>query len=115
MAGGDDHALAALCRRIASWPAIEVVGWARSTQEARSLVEETAADVVVMDVEAPAFEGPEAIRSVEVEPGTPILLVLTSKDTPNARIASFGAGADAFVTKCAPDEKLRALFATIRP
>jgi len=115
VAGGDDHATAALCRRLASWPTIEVVGWARSTQQARSLVEALAADVVVMDVEAPAFEAPEAIRSVEMAPGTPILLVLSSKDTPNARIASFGAGADGFVTKCDPDAKLRALFATIRP
>jgi DNA-binding NarL/FixJ family response regulator len=115
VAGGDDHALEALCRRIATWPTIEIVGWARSTQQARSLVEALAAEVVVMDVEAPAFGGPEAIRSVETAPGAPILLVLTSEDTPNARIASFGAGADGFVTKRDPDKKLRALFAAIRP
>ena len=50
-----------------------------------------------------------------MKPGMPILLVLTSQDTPGARTESFAAGADGFVTKTEPEEKLRALVAKIRP
>lgn len=104
-----------LFERIASWSTIEIVGWARYRQEARMLAEELAADVVLMDVEAPEFQGAAAIRSVKVKPGRPILLVLTSEDTPSARTESFAAGADGFVTKTEAEEKLRALVATLRP
>lgn len=113
VAGDDD--LEALCRRIACWPTIEIVGWARSAHEAKSLADQLTPDVVLMDIEAPACEGTAAIRKIKVRPGAPILLVLTSQDTPTARSESFAAGADGFVTKNEPEEKLRALVAKIRP
>jgi DNA-binding NarL/FixJ family response regulator len=115
VAGDDDLALGPLCRRIASWPSIEIVGWARSTQEAKSLADELAPDVVLIDLEAPAFGGTAAIGRIRARPGAPILLVLTSEDTPGARTESFAAGADGFVTKAEPDEKLHALVSRIRP
>jgi len=115
VAGGDDDVLRELCRKIASWPVIEIVGWARSAQESGALAAGLAPDIVLMDVEATGFEGSAAIQSVKVKPGKPFLLVLTSKDTPSTRTECFAAGADGFVTKTDPEEKLRALVAMIRP
>jgi DNA-binding NarL/FixJ family response regulator len=115
VAGGNDNALVSLCDRIASWPAIEIVGWARSAGESGVLTSELVPDIVLMDVEAPGFGGSEAIRSVKVKPGKPFLLVLTSQDTPGIRMECFAAGADGFLTKSDPEEKLRALVSVIRP
>jgi DNA-binding NarL/FixJ family response regulator len=114
LVAGDDS-LETLCRRIAGWPTIEIVGWARSAGEAKSLADELSPDVVLMDIEAPDCQGAPAIREIKVRPGAPILLVLTSVDTPSARSESFAAGADGFVTKNGPEEKLLALVAKIRP
>jgi len=113
VAGDDD--LETLCRQIASWTTIEIVGWARSALEARSLADQLTPDVILMDIEAPDCEGASAIRQIKVRPGAPILLVLTSRDTPNERSESFAAGADGFVAKHESEEKLRALVAKIRP
>ena len=114
LVAGDDS-LETLCRRIACWPTLEIVGWARSAVEAKLLADELTPDVVLMDIESPACRGASAIRQVKMKPGAPILLVLTSDDTPTARSDSFAAGADGFVTKGDPEEKLRALVAKIRP
>ena len=115
VAGAHDDALTALCTRIASWSEIEIVGWARSGHDAGELSAALAPDIVLLDVDAPAFAGSAAIRSVKVKPGKPFLLILSSQDNPRTRTECFAAGADGFITKNDPDEKLRGLVAIIRP
>jgi len=115
VAGGDDIALDDLCRRIAAWPTIEIVGWARSGIEAASLTEELVPDLVLIDLEDRNSDRVDAIRRIKQTAGAPIVVVLDSRDTPVARSESFIAGADGYVTKSAPDEKLQALISKIRP
>jgi DNA-binding NarL/FixJ family response regulator len=110
-----DESLEALCGRIAGWQTIDIVGRARSAREAKSLADQLSPDVVLLDIDAPECEGAPAIRQIKVKQGAPILLVLSSEDTPAARSESFAAGADGFVTKNDQEEKLRALVAKIRP
>jgi DNA-binding NarL/FixJ family response regulator len=114
VAGNDDRYWDDLCRTIP--PAtVEIVGRARSAPEARALTADLRPDVVLLDLEAPSIGGPEAIGQVKRHPGAPIIVVLTSEDTPGARTASFAAGADGFVAKARSTEKLRALISKIRP
>jgi DNA-binding NarL/FixJ family response regulator len=115
VAGEDDAFLETLCREMEWGPSVEIVGHAHSLIEARALAERFAPDVVLLDLEAPGIGGAAAIHQMKTHPGTPIVLVLTSQDTPLARTESFAAGADGFVTKSDPKEKLRSLIAKIRP
>src|SRR5262245_3693430 len=104
-AGDDEAVLEGLCRERALPTTVEVVGHARSAIEARTLAEELAPDVVLLDLEARALGGPSTIGEVKNHPGSPIVLVLAAEDTPAARTESFAAGADGFVTKSEPRKK----------
>ena len=115
LAGDDEPYLEGLCRGMAEASTVEIVGRARSAQEAHALAERLTPDLILMDLEAPAIGGSSAISQVRTHPGAPIVLVLTTDDTPTARTAAFAAGADGFVAKADATEKLRALIAKIRP
>ena len=115
IAGDDQAYLEDLCRGMAEPSPIEIVGRARSAEEAHALAERLTPDLILLDLEASGIGGPAAIGQVKTHPGAPIVLVLSSEATPMARTASFAAGADGFVAKADAREKLRALFAKIRP
>jgi DNA-binding NarL/FixJ family response regulator len=114
LVAGDDG-VDGLCARLALWPTVEIVGHARSANEARELTDDLSPDLVLMDLESPGFDDPAAIQRFKKRPGAPMLFVLTGNDTPDARRESFAAGADGVVTKAHPEEKLHALVARIRP
>jgi CheY-like chemotaxis protein len=112
---GDDAYLEELCHRVMEPSAIDIVGRVRSASEAHTLAEHLAPDLVLLDLDASGIGGPSAVGQVRTHPGSPIVLVLTSDDTPTARTACYAAGADGFVGKAEATEKLRALIAKIRP
>ena len=112
---GDDAYLEDLCHGVTEPSTVEIVGRARTAEEAHALAEHLTPDLVLLDLEAPGIGGPAAIGRVRTHPGAPIVIVLSSEDTPMARTGSFAAGADGFVAKMEATEKLRALIAKIRP
>src|SRR5689334_10916138 len=80
---GDDFVyLEDLCCGMAESAAVEIVGRASSTPEARALAERLTPDLILLDLEASAIGGAAAISQVKTHPGAPIVLVLSSVDTP---------------------------------
>ncbi len=97
----DDHALVRRgIRRLLEGEAdFEVVAEASDAAAAVAAVEQSAPDVVVMDVRMPGTSGVEACRTIRAHsPGTRVLM-LTSFDNEQTREASIGAGASAYILK----------------
>ncbi|MGP5054422.1 response regulator [Brachybacterium paraconglomeratum] len=91
-------------------PEIEVVGDADDGDTALELLDETAADVVLMDVRMPRMDGVEATRRIR-EAGGPEVLVLTTFDLDEYAFDAIEAGAAGFLLK---DAALDDLVAAIQ-
>jgi DNA-binding NarL/FixJ family response regulator len=102
----DDSARARVGLRalLATWPQIAVVGEAADGQEALRLVEECRPDAVLMDVQMPVLDGVQATRRIKEQWPAITVVVLTMYVTEQA--AALAAGADAFVLKGGPPERL---------
>ena len=86
---------------------VEVVGEAENGAAAVRLVEETAPDVILMDVRMPVLDGIEATRRVA---GATRVLVLTTFDLDEVVFEAIRAGASGFLLKTSPaDELVRAV------
>ncbi|MFD4193761.1 MULTISPECIES: response regulator [Amycolatopsis] len=90
-------------------PGIEVVGEARDGAEAVAVVERTAADVVLMDVQMPGLDGLEATRRIlgdrPAEAGVKVV-ILTTFDREDYLFEALRAGASGFLLKNASPEDL---------
>jgi DNA-binding NarL/FixJ family response regulator len=108
----DDHALIREGVRalIASIDDMELVGEAADGDEALSVVFETGADVVLMDLHMPGTDGITATRAISAaRPGAAVLVVSMLDDDASV-FAAMRAGARGFVLKGAdPDELRRAI------
>jgi two-component system NarL family response regulator len=104
----DDHPVvrAGLASMLSTQPDIDVVGSASSGLEALALLETIAPDVILMDLRMPGMSGLEAIRAINLRTDPPRILVLTSFDTDEDIYQSVGAGAQGYVLKDAPQERL---------
>ena len=90
---------------------VEVIGEAVNGQEAVRLMEECRPDVVLMDAQMPVMNGVEATRLIKERwPGCRVV-VLTMY--PSYRADALAAGADAFVSKADPPERLLAACTTV--
>src|SRR5882672_8130432 len=58
-----------------------------------------APELILMDVHLPHLNGIEATRYIKQFKNPPVVIIVTSDDTPESRGLAKGAGADAFVTK----------------
>jgi CheY-like chemotaxis protein len=85
-------------------PKVEVVGVAVNGQEAVRLVEECRPDVVVMDARMPVMDGLQATRLIKDQWPSVRVVVLTVYAA--HRSDALAAGADAFLVKGCPAEKL---------
>jgi DNA-binding NarL/FixJ family response regulator len=85
---------------------VEVVGEAADGAQAIALCEETAPDVVLMDVRMPGIDGIDATRAVTAVPDPPRVLVLTTFDLDDIVYDALRAGASGFLLKDAPEERL---------
>jgi CheY-like chemotaxis protein len=56
-------------------------------------------ELVLMDIHMPHLNGIEATRCIKQFKDPPVVIIITSDDTPASRALAKGAGADAFVTK----------------
>ena len=94
---------------------VEVVAEATNGEEAVRLAENLAPDGIVMDLEMPVLNGYEATRLIKSRCPTIRVVVLSIHGGPKEQEKASAAGADAFVSKSDPPEKLReALMHEIR-
>lgn len=108
----DDHLVVrtGLRAMLESDPEIEVVGEASSGLEALAVVDQTAPDLVLMDLRMPDGDGVTATHRLrERHPGTQVL-VLTTYDTDADILRAIEAGATGYLLKDATrDELLQAV------
>ena len=83
-----------------------VVGEAGDGAEAEQKVGELSPDVVLMDLEMPRVDGPEAIRRIRASRPDARVLVLTAYDTDERILEAVQAGAQGYLLKGAPREEL---------
>jgi DNA-binding NarL/FixJ family response regulator len=98
---------------IDSQPDLTVVGEAGDGAAAVALLQQTAADVVLMDVRMPGTDGIEATRQVTALPEPPRVVVLTTFDLDEYVVAAIGAGASGFLLKDAAPEDMLAAIRTV--
>jgi CheY-like chemotaxis protein len=98
------------------YPAAEVRE-AADGYEAVQLVEEFQPDVILMDARMPKMSGLEAVRHIKVKPH-PVKIIVLSMYT-DIKAEALAAGADAFVSKSDPPEKIREtledIFSAMQP
>jgi DNA-binding NarL/FixJ family response regulator len=93
-------------------PDVTVVGEACDKEEALELVVIEQPDVVVLDWDLPDQGG--GIALAELKAKLPSLAVVAVSTLPEARQVSLDAGAEAFVSKGGPPERLLATIERIR-
>lgn len=112
----DDHILlrSGLKLLLETEPEIEVVGEASDGYQAIQAVEETKADMLVLDLSMPVMDGLECIREIRSR-GMPIkIIVLTMHEDENYVKEVMRAGAQGYVQKAAVDTELFAAIEAVR-
>jgi DNA-binding NarL/FixJ family response regulator len=97
----DDHRLfvEALEAIFAQDEGIEVVGRARTGEEAVQLAKTTNPDVILMDIAMPGLDGVEATKRIRRNKRTACVLMLTGSNSRSDVARARAAGAAAYVTK----------------
>jgi signal transduction histidine kinase len=106
----DDHEIVreGLASLLAEMPGIEVVGEAANGREAINEAYRLRPDVVIMDVAMPLINGDEATRQIKMHlPGTRVI-GLSMYEEPDLMEKMRRAGAEGYILKTAPTEKLLA-------
>ena len=96
---------------LATWPEAQEVREAALGREAIRLIQESQPDVVLMDVQMPEMDGLEVTRLIKARWPQVKVIVLTLYAEHAA--AAQAAGADAFVCKGEPPEKLLTTLAAV--
>jgi DNA-binding NarL/FixJ family response regulator len=92
---------------------IEVIGEAEDGAEAVARADELEPDVVVMDIRMPDVDGIEATRRLAASGSAVHVLVLTTFDLDEYVYAALAAGADGFMLKDSPPDRLIAAVRTV--
>jgi CheY-like chemotaxis protein len=93
--------MALLARVVSRDERVFIVGAAPEGREAVGSAQSLQSDLVITDLHMPGLDGAAATRLLKQRPDPPIVFVVTSDDTPEARSKSVAAGADAFLVKSA--------------
>jgi DNA-binding NarL/FixJ family response regulator len=113
----DDHAVvrAGLAELLAATGDIEVVGHAAGGEEAVALAEQTAPDVILMDLSMPGMSGAQATARLRDAGSAARVVALTSLSARERILEALDAGAIGYLLKDAePDELLRGIRAAAR-
>ena len=91
--------MALLARVVSKEKRAFIVGSATDGRKALCNAPTLQPDLVITDLHMPGLDGAEVARRLKQLPNPPIIFVVTSDDTPEARARSVAAGADAFLVK----------------
>ena len=105
----DDHPLltAGLKLMIDEWEEFEVTGTCNNGLEACALCNESAPDLVIMDMFMPEVSGAEAIRLIKRQHPDVKILALTTFDDDETIKGALAAGCDGFLLKAIEPDLLR--------
>jgi len=106
----DDHALvrAGIRALIENIPNVEVAGEAANGREALELMEKTAPDVALLDLEMPELNGMEVTELAAKKFPNVKVLILSVHQTPNFVMSALRAGARGYIVKDAATSELAA-------
>jgi DNA-binding NarL/FixJ family response regulator len=90
-----------LARIVSKNRRISIVGSAADGRKAFCHASTLQLDLVVTNLHMPGLDGAEVARRLKQLPNPPIVFIVTSDDTPEARAKCMAAGADAFLVKAA--------------
>jgi CheY-like chemotaxis protein len=93
--------MALLARIVSKDKRVAIVGSATDGRKALCKASTMGPDLVVTDFHMPGLDGAEVTRRLKQCPNPPIVFIVTSDDTTEARARSLAAGADAFLLKAA--------------
>ncbi|MCU1330422.1 MAG: two-component response regulator [Bryobacterales bacterium] len=104
----DDHPVVrvGLASMLSTQPGIIVAASASSGREALAVLETITPDVILMDLRMPGMSGMDTIRAINLRPSPPRIIVLTSFDTDEDIYQAVGAGAQGYVLKDTPQDRL---------
>ncbi|WP_086820720.1 response regulator transcription factor [Allokutzneria sp. NRRL B-24872] len=94
-------------------PEVEVVGAASNGRQAVDLLDEVAADVVLMDLRMPVMSGAEATRLIVERHPEVAVLVLTTYDDDESIASALSAGARGYLTKDAGRAEIAAALRSV--
>jgi DNA-binding NarL/FixJ family response regulator len=88
-------------------PEVEIVGEARTTEEAAQSIQQLRPDVVILDIQMPGGgSGIDVLRAVKERQSAPRVIMLTNHSLPQYRDKYLAAGADFFFDKSTEFEKV---------
>jgi len=93
--------IALLARIVSKDKRVAIVGSATDGPKALCNASTLEPDLVITDLHMPGLDGAEVTRRLKQCPNPPIVFIVTSDDTPEARARCMAAGADAFLVKAA--------------
>jgi CheY-like chemotaxis protein len=94
------------------WDYAHEVHEAENGTEALQLTEELQPDLILMDALLPVMSGLEATRQVKIK--WPQIKIIVMSVFPEYQVLAQEAGADGFVSKSDPPEKLREILEIVR-
>jgi CheY-like chemotaxis protein len=87
----------------------DVVGTATDGCQALRYARALSPELILMDFHLPNLSGIQATQHIKQSENPPVVIIITSDDSPNSRLMAKDAGADAFVVKASDiDVQLRA-------
>ena len=111
----DDHPVFrdGLAGLLATLPDVEIAGTAGTAEEALAVLQDSAPDIVLMDINLPGASGVEATRGVLAAAPATAVLVVSMVDDDDSVFAALAAGARGYVLKGASADEITAALRTV--
>ncbi len=111
----DDHPVfrAGLAGLLGTLPDVEITGTAGTAEEALAILQDSAPDIVLMDINLPGASGVEATRGVLAAAPATAVLIVSMVDDDDSVYAALAAGARGYILKGASAEEITAALRTI--
>lgn len=90
-------------------PRVEIVGQARSSTEALTVLDELGPDLILMDFSMPGMNGFQATRRIKARANAPRVFIMTAHDRQVLAAYAPNSGADAFIYKADFVDQIREL------
>ena len=95
----NENFLDTLVRYMSTFPFVNIIGKARSGEEALKLCIKHKPDLVLMDIKMPGISGFETARLMKSSDTPPRILLLSFNDNPEYMDESMKSGADGYLSK----------------